>query len=193
MPEEFLHDWRNMNISNYQLTESDLIDFETILEKIGIKNSEPLTSSSRPLVTKEYTTPSEELSDAIPSIHHDWKGFQQWIFRRLEGVEQFFDQNTNKDFKKVKRNELKFHKIPNQEIQKMFNTAELIFKGFRKLEENVDASPIINQYAKGLETILHEEVSSCFNPLLIKFSKLISFKNTPILILIFNLVLLQCI
>jgi hypothetical protein len=97
IPEEFIQDWVNMNITHYPLSESDRQDFLDLFCKLNISNR----NIEVPLKVSESSTPSlinrnkefkdtalvnAERSTGIPPIH-DFPLFKQWIFDKLEKIE----------------------------------------------------------------------------------------------------------
>jgi hypothetical protein len=85
IPHDFVEEWYQMNISAYQLTESDQIDFESIVRKLDLKF--PFHSSTN------YTSESTEAKEKsqkfpIPSPITDWIRFKKWIFDRTNDIEQ---------------------------------------------------------------------------------------------------------
>jgi len=95
IPEDFIHEWREMNISNYQLTEEDQSDFTDILIKLGLEvgthNSFYIKPSSLPVI--EVETP-EKSTFTIPSVKTEWDKFRKWILARLQDLEHLSGNNS---------------------------------------------------------------------------------------------------
>ncbi|GAH71401.1 unnamed protein product, partial [marine sediment metagenome] len=66
---------------------------------------------------------------------------------------------------------LNINRISSLKVQGIFNTAERLFYDYKKSGGLIDASLIILEYAKGFETMLHEQISSHFKPLITKYHK----------------------
>lgn len=95
IPEDFIHEWREMNISNYQLTEEDQSDFSDILIKLGLEvgthNSFYIKPSSLPVIEVE---PPEKSTFTIPSVKTEWDKFRKWILARLQDLEHLSGNNS---------------------------------------------------------------------------------------------------
>ncbi|MFX1601776.1 MAG: hypothetical protein ACFFB6_14370 [Promethearchaeota archaeon] len=86
IPEDFIRNWSHMNISNYQLTEADQLDFERILRRLDLPNIFSLTESNK----SEIKTPTKRItSEEIPSPRTEWNVYKQWIFECLEDLERY--------------------------------------------------------------------------------------------------------
>ncbi len=85
IPEDFINEWNQMNISYYQLTESDQLDFEMILKKLDIKQKPSL---SKPNISEIKKTTKKIASEEIPSFNTEWNKFEQWIFNCLDDLER---------------------------------------------------------------------------------------------------------
>jgi len=85
IPEDFINEWNQMNISYYQLTESDQLDFEMILKKLDIKQK---SSLSKPNISEIKKTTKKIASEEIPSFNTEWNKFEQWIFNFLDDLER---------------------------------------------------------------------------------------------------------
>ncbi|MHA2340169.1 MAG: NYN domain-containing protein, partial [Candidatus Hodarchaeales archaeon] len=100
IPDTFLKEWSEMKLSQYQFTESDFDDFETILSKLGLNPSASTMEKDnveKPIKSRDYTIPSEI---DIPSLK-DFPEFKLWILNMLDNIEAFIDvtskpQNINK-------------------------------------------------------------------------------------------------
>ena len=79
IPESFIGEWIKMNMSGYQLTESDQADFEMIIKRLGLKtNLQESVPSTTPLPVLE-----EPNLSIIPSPRADWIKYKEWIEDRL--------------------------------------------------------------------------------------------------------------
>jgi len=90
IPEDFIHDWAQMNISNYKINEADQMDFEAIVRELGINYNLPFSSS-------EIISPSADIYslEDIPSPTTDWEGFKHWITKYLTNIEKKVDSKNN--------------------------------------------------------------------------------------------------
>ena len=98
IPEEFIQEWVNMNISHYPLSESDIQDFLTLLSELNIAcmNIEFPTISKEHLASSSLNVGNEESKNEaivnmetnikIPSIQ-DFPLFKQWIYNKLDQLE----------------------------------------------------------------------------------------------------------
>ncbi len=86
IPENFINEWNQMNISNYQLTESDQLDFEMILKKLDIQQK-PLLS--KPNISEIKKTTKKITSEEMPSFNTEWNKYKQWIFKCLDDLERY--------------------------------------------------------------------------------------------------------
>lgn len=98
IPEEFIQEWVNMNISHYPLSESDIQDFLTLFSELNIVcmnikfptiSKEHLASSSLDNgneESKNETRVKVETNINIPSIQ-DFSLFKQWIYNKLDQIE----------------------------------------------------------------------------------------------------------
>jgi len=85
IPEEFIRNWSQMSISNYQLTESDQLDFEMILKKLDRPQKFSILAPNK----SEIKTPTKRVTPKeIPSPSTEWDKYKQWIFECLEDLEQ---------------------------------------------------------------------------------------------------------
>ena len=66
---------------------------------------------------------------------------------------------------------LNINRISSLKVQGIFNTAERLFYDYKKLGGLTDASLIIFEYAKGFETMLHEQITPYFISLKEKYHK----------------------
>ncbi|MFX1377931.1 MAG: hypothetical protein ACFFA4_02460 [Promethearchaeota archaeon] len=85
IPKDFVEEWREMNISKYHLTESDQIDFETILEKLGLE-IKAMTLSPNVALLPEFEEDSLSLVMPLPS--KDWNIYKNWIMAQLTALDQ---------------------------------------------------------------------------------------------------------
>jgi len=79
VPESFMDEWIKMNMSGYQLTESDQADFEMIIKRLGLTTS---AQESVPSITPLPALKEPDLS-IIPSPSADWIKYKGWIEDRL--------------------------------------------------------------------------------------------------------------
>jgi len=91
IPEDFIHDWSQMNISAYKLNDSDQMDFEEIVRELGINYSLSFSSPS------EIISPTADtyLLEVIPSPTTDWEGFKLWITKYLTNIEKTVDSKNS--------------------------------------------------------------------------------------------------
>ena len=92
IPEKFVKEWSEMNLSSYKLSEEDVVDFEDICSTLGISRDivefsihEPVALSVKP-----------KLSDAIfmsekPSLHKNWQEYKQWLLDRMDSLSGLVD------------------------------------------------------------------------------------------------------
>jgi len=98
IPEDFIHDWSQMNISGYKLSESDQMDFEAIVRELGINYSLPFSSFSD--ISGDFSeviypqTETHPLED-IPSPTTDWERFTHWISKYLTNIEKTVESKNN--------------------------------------------------------------------------------------------------
>ena len=171
IPQEFIEEWANMNISGYMLTESDKLDFELILNNVkGPSQVKCSPHKISPLKIQEITHPSE----SIPSIHEESEEFRDWFYTKLDLIDDLIDKVKNN---LQQSNGIKIHKISNLEIRNMLTSGDQIFNQFQN-SANFDGSSVINNYSKGLETILNDKLSSCLRPLTELYLNKFKRKNT---------------
>ena len=171
IPQEFIEEWANMNISGYMLTESDKLDFELILNNVkGPSQVKCSPHKIPPLKIQEITHPSE----SIPSIHEESEEFRDWFYTKLDLIDDLIDKVKNN---LQQSNGIKIHKISNLEIRNMLTSGDQIFNQFQN-SANFDGSSVINNYSKGLETILNDKLSSCLRPLTELYLSKFKRKNT---------------
>jgi hypothetical protein len=101
IPEEFIQEWVNMNISHYPLSELDVNDFLTLFSELNIAcmniefptlRKEHLASSSLDNGNEEpknRTIAIKEANVNIPSIQN-FSLFKQWIYNKLDQIEARF-------------------------------------------------------------------------------------------------------
>lgn len=171
IPRDFIKEWYQMDISNYKLTESDELDFEIILNQLKIPLQLIPTSN---IISSSKEQEIVYSSEDIPSIYIEPKKFREWFYIRLSFLEKIVNKynNISKGQKSIK-----IHKISNTKIREMFSSADQIFTQFQN-SAKFDASGVINYYSKGLESILHEKVSSYFEPLIQKYKRKLIRKET---------------
>ena len=85
IPEDFIIEWTHMNISQYQLTEEDMIDFETILKKLKISNAFLITDNEGESGERQESKLMDHLLQIPPiSKFHE---FKLWLLSTIEHVE----------------------------------------------------------------------------------------------------------
>ena len=92
IPEDFVQDWSRMNISNYQLSELDQFDFESIQKKLGIHQSLSSPSQIEQVPSKNKEGAIKETSEAIPSLENKWEKFKQWLLLHVDNLEHVVDK-----------------------------------------------------------------------------------------------------
>jgi hypothetical protein len=92
IPELFIRNWSTMSFSQYKLTETDLIDFESILGKLDLRV--PITKKIKDdEIVMSKSKPTDKLSHQetkIPSIK-DFLQFKIWIRDMLGKIEDHFE------------------------------------------------------------------------------------------------------
>jgi hypothetical protein len=108
IPESFLKSWLNMEISQYELNDSDDIDFQKIISKLNIQypisfNRDPI---KEPIVTnvKDNKTirNSSTLLSNIPLVR-DFPRFKAWLLHKLEILENLVDNAIDSQIKRVEK------------------------------------------------------------------------------------------
>ncbi|MFX0106156.1 MAG: hypothetical protein ACFE75_11780 [Candidatus Hodarchaeota archaeon] len=86
IPEPFIEEWKQMNISNYILTEEDQSDLRIILSKISLdlNNLPPKTLS---LAEIDFNS-SKQVIFVVPSPQIEWNSYKKWIYERLEDLKR---------------------------------------------------------------------------------------------------------
>jgi hypothetical protein len=92
IPESFIREWAEMNLSRYELSEEDIVDFEDICSTLGI--SRDIIEFSTPEPVTLNTKPT--LSDAIfmsekPSLRKNWQEYKQWLLSRMSSLSRLVD------------------------------------------------------------------------------------------------------
>ena len=98
IPEDFIQEWVDMDITQYPLSKSDQQDFLSLFSKLNI----PSSNIEFPKIKKEQILPSSdetykktknkeltvknETNPAIPSVQ-DFPLFKKWIFNKLDQIE----------------------------------------------------------------------------------------------------------
>lgn len=205
--EKFLQEWVQMNVTNYQLSEADISDFEEIFQflhaplSIISNRSSHVIDETKLDFSSKFETYDAEIPQEIP-LTTNLQQYKPLVLEQLDKIEVLIEQNlaieeveygmqdflaikelikfgttnSKKDFLKGDANKrqitdkkLYIKPISDPDINKILKTAESLFVNHALLE---DTSPIFIQYAKGLEAILHEKISSKLNPLVAKYQKL---------------------
>ena len=93
IPEKFVKEWSEMNLSSYKLSEEDVVDFEDICSTLGISRDivefstpEPITVNTRPKLADELFMRNEK-----PSLHKNWKEYKQWLLDRINSLSGLVD------------------------------------------------------------------------------------------------------
>ena len=98
IPDDFIQEWINMEITHYPITESDKNDFLTLFSKLNIPNNniefpkireELILSPSDDTAKKpknDELTGENKTHTTIPSVQ-DFPLFKQWIFNKLDQIE----------------------------------------------------------------------------------------------------------
>ena len=90
IPKDFVEEWYQMNISDYQLSESDQLDFEKIVKKLGLEVDLQNSSStpSKSTLPEFEVDSSAQILPIIPSPRTDWNKYKDWIEDRLTDLER---------------------------------------------------------------------------------------------------------
>jgi len=92
IPEAFLKEWIKMDISKFPLTDSDILDFELILNKLKLPNtiiSELEKAGSNNSLNKKKDI--QKITSKIPSVH-DFEKFKAWLRNKLDDLEKIIDR-----------------------------------------------------------------------------------------------------
>ena len=163
IPPSFTKEWSEMKLSQYKLTEQDQLDFDTIIEQLSLKTNDLQITKMTP--HKQILTKKKSLS-MVPSSSvpiSDWKEFQQWIVNHIEALDRFSGNKSQTEPKELDITPLVISSTFSQTLQDIFRTAEGLFKVYKNDLSLKDASLVIAEYGKGLETVLHEKISPVFN------------------------------
>lgn len=85
IPDDFIQEWMQMNKS-----EADQIDFELIINKLGMHQN--LTEFSPPEPNSSNRILSERISDIMPSLRDEFNKFKRWLFNRIESLEGLINE-----------------------------------------------------------------------------------------------------
>ena len=102
IPQNFIDKWLQMNISKYNLTESDIADLETVFAKLRLRQN-TLPPSQKSIISSEPKTETEPKRvepmpsnqtpvNDIPSLQ-EWKDFSHWINDQIQILTQLVDNN----------------------------------------------------------------------------------------------------
>jgi len=95
IPKGFIRDWIQMKFSQYPLEESDKIDFEIILEKIG--------ASSPQLKPQQNHT--KKILEFSLTLTEDWDAYKEWLIRNIinleKAVEKILESNNYNSINKL--------------------------------------------------------------------------------------------
>jgi len=172
IPNDFIQEWMKMEISGYKLTTLDKSDFKNIFDQLKIASQVEFPSKERE-VTKIFSKP---VSDSIPSVYKEPKKFMKWLYTRIDLLEELVTQLVEKP---EKSDGIKLHKISSSKIRNMFSSGEDTFEIFKD-SASYNAAGIFLNYSMGLETILHNKVSSYFKPLIEKYKHRYDRKETSL-------------
>ncbi len=90
IPESFVKEWSEMGLSQYQLTETDCIDFESILKELNIPPIANKYNEKNKVKIREVKKVSSSIkkiiSSTIPSVK-DFPIFKAWMFETLDEIE----------------------------------------------------------------------------------------------------------
>ncbi|MFW9825200.1 MAG: hypothetical protein ACFFE4_19820 [Candidatus Thorarchaeota archaeon] len=161
IPEDFQKEWFE-NVKNYNLPEDVIHDIESVCSELGL-----ITLSIEPFNLNAELS-EKKLEENIPSIQTDWDGFKTWLLARIDNIERIRTVNTITSENSF-ISSLDIWKIPNKDVQKCFKSGENYFNTFKNSKEDLDYSPVVSQYSKGFEIILHEKLSSTFTDLITKY------------------------
>lgn len=175
-----------------------------IAENMPVSISKSSLNSSQDLKMAELPkkSPPPMVTHAkIPSIKKFQK-FKAWICDNLLQVEKQINSNLGTEEieritpellaiidlihskKKKLANPLLIDKISDEKVKTILSTAEDMFSTYKKKEilanDKFDASPITNQYCKGLEIMFRYKLSVHFNALIAKYRKKFKQKETSI-------------
>ncbi|MFX1479974.1 MAG: hypothetical protein ACFFCI_17790 [Promethearchaeota archaeon] len=92
IPEKFLKEWMEMNLSQYTLTESDISDFQTICTKLSLPDPNP--HRDLPLINEPEIS-FTEIDNQVPSVRN-FPQFKRWILSTLEDIESLLNIPPNK-------------------------------------------------------------------------------------------------
>jgi len=92
IPEKFLREWMEMNLSQYTLTERDIADFQAICTKLNLPD--PNLPKSHPLIN-ELMINITEINHEIPPVRN-FPQFRRWIMHTLEEIESILNISSNK-------------------------------------------------------------------------------------------------
>ncbi|MFX1419154.1 MAG: hypothetical protein ACFE9N_09570 [Promethearchaeota archaeon] len=99
IPEDFIEEWGQMNISNYQLTGEDQSDFMKIMNKLKIEHNTALLSPSETIQSRNNVQKSNlrPQNENIPSLQKEWDRYRHWLLNRLDNVEKIVHRIKNSD------------------------------------------------------------------------------------------------
>lgn len=95
IPQDFIVEWTQMKISNYHLTDEDIIDFEGIFEKMNIYQDLSLSLISKPIPRIETSTIKKSF-EIVPFPSKEWNKFKQWLLIRIDKIEFLLNNITPK-------------------------------------------------------------------------------------------------
>ena len=87
IPDDYLAEWIKMNHSQYELTDSDKLDFQIIFDKLGILYDGTTLLSSLEN-SNSFSCKNEIILESMPSIKENYTEFKGWILEIIDLLEQ---------------------------------------------------------------------------------------------------------
>lgn len=94
IPDMFVKEWSEMKLSQYQLTETDYADFESITTTLGLNPSiqkKAKGNFENPTEIRDYKPP---IVSEIPSVNN-FSEYKKWLLKSLSKIEAFIGITTN--------------------------------------------------------------------------------------------------
>ena len=182
IPATFVKEWSEMKLSQYKLTEKDHADFEDILKHLDLELDaiDPQDTEITPYKKLLARKKAIKTPLSFSSLGENWVEFQQWIVSHIEELERFSEKSSQITPKEEDGITLIMSNKFSPTIQNIFKTAENLFKIYRNDLSLTDASLVIAEYGKGLETVLHEKVSPIFSETVKKYRTNFKAKKTSV-------------
>ena len=182
IPATFVKEWSEMKLSQYKLTEQDQADFEDILKRLGLELDaiDPQDTEMTPYKKLLARKKAIKTPLSFPSLGENWVEFRQWIVSHIEELERFSEKSSQITPKEEDGTTLIISNKFSQTTQDIFKTAESLFKIYRNDLSLTDASLVIAEYGKGLETVLHEKISPVFSETVNKYRTKFKAKKTSV-------------